>query len=187
MTAAMETNFYWTWKKCFSLVGLIAGFILIIGILVAYITVGYFPFAMTSVIVQSHRPETVQEARKHIDFEFPDSAKNIQYAYFSAFHAFDEVLRFEAPPADCRAIAERIIAKYNLDNPGSAVGALHKLDPTLQDPSEHGRPVVSPELSAPWFDPNTIRSGLVGGVNEGDGPKIWIDTERGIFYFQDGY
>ena len=39
-------------------------------------------------------------------------------------------------------------------------------------------------LSVPWFDPRSIKKGLVGGEGGSHQPLIWIDTEKGIFYYQ---
>jgi hypothetical protein len=36
----------------------------------------------------------------------------------------------------------------------------------------------------PWFDPENIQEGVEAGGRGSHVPKIWIDTARGIFYFQ---
>lgn len=43
---------------------------------------------------------------------------------------------------------------------------------------------ISPVLPAPWFAPGDIRKGLVAGATRSHTPGIWIDTERGVFYYQ---
>ena len=52
-------------------------------------------------------------------------------------------------------------------------------------PSERrSRRSTEPSRSAlPWFDPQSIRAGLVGGEEGGGQPVIWIDTNRGVFYY----
>ena len=35
----------------------------------------------------------------------------------------------------------------------------------------------------PWFDPQSIKTGFVGGERGSHQPSIWIDAEKGIFYY----
>lgn len=37
-------------------------------------------------------------------------------------------------------------------------------------------------LKVDWFDTAKIKHGLIG-TDRGSGATIWIDTERGLFYF----
>ena len=133
-------------------------------------------------ISQSVRPETVEQARNHdvsmMGVPLPDSAKNVQYAFVSQGIALLELVRFEAPLQDCRAVAEQLVAKYNTLCPDREISGLRQLNtgPRL---SWNG----SDLLWAPWFTPQTIRSGLVAGEHGNRKPIVWIDMEQRTFYY----
>jgi hypothetical protein len=40
------------------------------------------------------------------------------------------------------------------------------------------------DFPVPWFDPENIKSGVEAGKRDSHTPKIWINTARGVFYFQ---
>jgi hypothetical protein len=52
-----------------------------------------------------------------------------------------------------------------------------------QDPDEP-RVDETPDVSAPWFDPQVIQKGFLAGKASSHTPAIWIDSERGVFYYQ---
>lgn len=88
-----------------------------------------------------------------------------------------EFLRFEAPVADCIAHAEHCLAMHNAEQHmkvNQTLRPIKRIEGVLQN---------TEPLSVPWFDPSSIRTGLVGG-DTGGGPRIWIDTEKGVFYWQ---
>ncbi|MEN6449717.1 MAG: hypothetical protein ABFC96_04420 [Thermoguttaceae bacterium] len=133
-------------------------------------------------VAQSSGPLTVEQARRQTAFSFPDSAKNIQFATYRQWVATLDFVRFEAPVSDCCDTARKIIASHNKKNPDRKVLGLRPLDRTNRN-QPMAESNTSP-LSAPWFDPQTIRKGLVAGETHSDTPSIWIDTQRGVFYYQ---
>lgn len=133
-------------------------------------------------ILQSEHPESVEQARRRLGMQLPDSAQNVQYASYREWQAVLELVRFEATVHDCRATAEAIIAEYNAQHRDQIKG-LRPLDPTGRDPTQPCPPSSTAPLSAPWFDPRTIRDGLVAGEEGSHKPRIWIDTERGELYY----
>ena len=38
---------------------------------------------------------------------------------------------------------------------------------------------------ASWFDPDKITRGIYAGDSSSHKPEIWIDLDRGIFYFRE--
>lgn len=175
---AIKPKHYWLWMGVFASAFIVGLIVLVGGGLVLYL-------AFRPDITQSVQPETVEQARKHdvsmIGIPLPDSAKNVQYAFFSQWIALLELVRFEAPEEDCRAVAEAIVAKYNVECPDRKIPGLRSIN-CVPEPDQ---PTVGRELlSAPWFTPQTIRTGLVAGACGGRQPMVWIDTQRGVLYYR---
>ena len=85
------------------------------------------PFSGKPEILQSVQPETVEQARRRVPvsmMRLPDSAKNVEYAFYAEWIAIVEVVRFEAPVRDCRVVAEEIVAKHNAANPDHRIPGL---------------------------------------------------------------
>jgi hypothetical protein len=36
----------------------------------------------------------------------------------------------------------------------------------------------------PWFTPDAIQSGVEGGKRRSHQPRVWVDTDRGVFYYE---
>jgi len=128
------------------------------------------------------RPISLQEAKKIFTFPFPKSASNIQFACYTEFLAYDVVVRFEAPSADCVAAVPAI-----LDYEGFAkITQLSEEDRVVRPISKlfFDKIQDTGALVVPWFNPEQIRVGLETGHAGSYQPKIWIDTERGILYYQ---
>jgi hypothetical protein len=124
------------------------------------------PFGSATVI-QSQRPLGLAEARRLTGLDFPDSAKAIRFAHFSEMTARETFLRFEANPADCVAYAERMIHRKLSRSNGPVT-----------------RPFASSSiLETDWFDPLVIRNGMGGSLDPRRGPMVWVDMDRGVFYF----
>jgi hypothetical protein len=142
----------------------------------------------TPTIYQSDQPETVEQARQRLArvLPLPDSAKKVQYALYYEWIAVTELVRFEAPVEDCCAIAKQIVDQHNAKQPRGSwqMPGLRPIVPDGQDRDRPTRVSDMPELSAPWFAPDTIRKGLVAGANGSHTPAMWIDSERGVFYYQ---
>ena len=60
---------------------------------------------------------------------------------------------------------------------------LRPIDHTGHDLHQPTFPISTAPLSAPWFDPDTIHSGLVAGQLGSHTPVVLIDTERGVLYY----
>jgi hypothetical protein len=135
------------------------------------------PFAGAT-IVQSTRPISREEAGRLTAFRFPKSARNIRFAHFREWVACETFLRFEAPVDDCLVCARDLLAAHNSRNPGQPIARLRGL--TL--PVDRGD-ASSSVLDTSWFDVNSIQRGQEGGISSSRMPRIWVDTERGVFYY----
>ena len=109
----------------------------------------------------------------------PDSARNIQY--FTRFHwqAFSDFVKFEAPVKDCLDHVDVVIADWQEDYDGRSLG--RPLSP-IAEPIQPIHFVVD-EHGLDWFDPHTIKEGESAGAGGSCRPRIWVDTQRGIFYY----
>lgn len=123
-------------------------------------------------------PVSLEDARQQLSIPLPDGAANILYGQYAELSAHEFVLRFEAPVEVCKSHAEVLINRHNRDNPGSRVsGELREITeppPTI---------LAQPPLNITWFDIDNIRNGVVTGEVGSHQPRIWIDTERGVFYY----
>jgi hypothetical protein len=126
------------------------------------------------VLVRYDKPLTYEEAvsKKDLRFPIPKSARNICYAVYLDWQAFDERMKFEAPVEDCIKHIDTIISQHG-GNPSYS-----KVEVTHVD-------LVGAGFleSAAWFDPESIKRGLFVGEDRSHKPRIWIDLDRGIFYF----
>jgi len=125
-------------------------------------------------------PLTLAEARARGEktFPFPDSAHDIYFAVYGEWQEYDFLLRFQAPPEDCLAAIPAVIAWHNHE---SRQSSNYKPAPL------NGRTTLprSSSLSpVRWFDSAVIERGICAGENGGHTPNIWVDTDKGIFYFQ---
>ena len=127
-------------------------------------------------IIQGAQPISINEVRKVFPPGVPDSAKNIHYAVYAEYVAFLECVRFDAPVDDCIAHAQQVLAQFNAQHPNAQIQGLRPIKETVMIDEQ------SP-LSLPWFDPQSIKTGLVGGERGSHQPSIWIDAEKGIFYY----
>jgi hypothetical protein len=124
-------------------------------------------------------PVALQQA-KHCPIPLPQSARNIQFLKQSQWISYIEYVRFEAPPQDC------------LDHVKVVLDAWRKhADPSVYpdpDPMEiiktpPYRDLVAEQAGVNWFDIDNIKRGVTRSGGSGV-PAIWIDTERGIFYYR---
>jgi hypothetical protein len=124
------------------------------------------PFGGATLLL-SQRPLTVDEARQQFAFDYPDSARRVRFASFSQWVAYEAILRFEAPADDCIAVAKRV----------TSAGLVK-----IEGPSKE-RAFTSPHFRSEWFDPESIATGFSGGARGHRSPKVWVDTDRGVFYY----
>lgn len=150
------------------------------------------PFAdIRPTIVQSHGPVSAEEARRQCPIAIPSTAKNVQYAVYSEFQAFAAFVRYEAPVDACIEAGKTLLGADNAERRKNRRPELEGLHALIRAPAGPqavpGRPgnrAMPPELSIPWFNPGSITEGLEGGGAGSHEPKVWIDTTRGVFYYQ---
>jgi len=127
---------------------------------------------------QTHGPVPLEKAGSGCPIPLPASARNIQYRSFIFFQAYEDSVRSEAPVADCLAHADRVF-KYWRERYRSDLyqepGPLQPID----QPPQH--PHLSAEI--PWFDVENIRNGMNAGCRHPMQPTVWIDLDRGVFYY----
>lgn len=155
-------------------------------VLLRLVLSGGFAFFSKPQIIQSVQPETVEQARQKVPvsmMRLPDFATSVQYAFYAEWIAVLDLVRFEAPVQDCRAVAEEIVARHNTENPDHRIPGLRPIDATGRNPQQPTFPIGTEPLSAPWFNPETIRTGLVAGQIGRHTPVVWIDTERCVLYY----
>lgn len=140
-----------------------------------------FHAASTPHIVRTDHPLTLAEV-KGSRFPFPTTARNIQFAEYQEFIAYEYVIRFEAPKEDCLATVSKAVEAFHssLLRP-DALAELSKIHPITSERHHLNRVA---DVPVPWFDPEKISEGVEAGGDGSHTPKIWIDTARGVFYFQ---
>ena len=114
---------------------------------------------------------TVAEARKHLSIPLPDEAKNIQFAGYREWIAAEDLMRFMAPVEVCLKHAAVI-------SPGKQLTPLSAQELAISTRQTFGRNFKD----SSWFDlskaTNVVHVG--GGSHKAE---IWIDQDRGVFYY----
>ena len=109
----------------------------------------------------------------------PPSARNIQFYKWYPFNFFIEFVRFEAPVEDCMGHVETVLAVWRKD-----FDYLSDLPKPVSDLEEPPRlHAFAKERGVAWFDPHSIRKGVSASGGGSGVPMIWVDTERGVFYY----
>ena len=130
-------------------------------------------------VLKTDRPRTVQEAYKLCPIPLPDGAFNVQCADWGAWLAVVRIVKFQAPVEVCKVHAIRLVEEHNRSNPGRV-----PLSITLQALRTPRAPVsLPPEMEVDWFDVNNILSGFIAGESGSHTPQVWIDDQRGVFYY----
>jgi hypothetical protein len=139
--------------------------------------ISYFAWVwMHDEIMESRGAITREQAQRECPIPLPASAHAVQYAWIVGGLQYTfQFVRFEAPVADCFAHAQSLFAENAAHNPRYKV-------PTFVPTSHPSAPGCS-ELHTEWFDIQNIVDGKSAGNGPGNGPQIWIDTERGVFYY----
>jgi hypothetical protein len=115
---------------------------------------------------------------KDIDFPLPPSSRNIYYGMYADWQAYTRLVRFEAPVADCLKHIETVFAWDDK--------IYKRTSSYLHVQVSHVDPVDTVWLNpTAWFDPDKITHGVYAGENASHKPEIWIDLERGVFYFRE--
>ena len=125
-------------------------------------------------------PISLEQAREEVPLPLPDEASDIYYSHFRYFMAYDFKVKFNAPLEVCKSHAMDIIQKYNENkNDWDRPVALEFI--VISEPLSQSQDSEDtyPPLNITWFDTYNIENGL----EIGDNPTIWIDTDRNIFYY----
>lgn len=114
---------------------------------------------------------------KDIHIPLPASSHNINYAMYADWQAYQQFVRFEAPVEDCIRYID-LVLEWD-DKIHKRKSSYPRLTVTGASPLD-GDSMMG---SIPWFDVNKIRHGIYTGKASSHTPEIWVDTDRGIFYF----
>ena len=114
---------------------------------------------------------------KHIDFPLPPSSSSIYYAIYADWQAYTRLVRFDAPPEECLKHIDAVLAWDN---------EVHKrtsIYPRIQV-TQVAHPGTGFLTPTHWFTPETITRGIYTGEDSSHKPQIWVDLEKGTFYFK---
>jgi len=139
--------------------------VLIIGAFVLFCWSVFFPHRYESTEVLSG-----EEAVNRSPIALPDAASNVRVATYTHWVAYSQYVRFEAPTPVCLAHAKAMTGQ---EPPA----------PKALDEDERRCFHLYFADGLPWFDTAHIRNGVVLGGGPSV-PKVWVDTDRGIFYYQ---
>ncbi len=152
---------------------------IVLGLLVA----GSLLFAWTMCVPHTRQidaPVSLAQA-EGCPIPLPPTARNIRYRLRRQWIELDETVRFEAPVDVCIAHADTVIkacqARFGSEYPVEQK-TLAKMHPP------EGAMNSYRSSSPAWFDVWNIVNGLEAGGGGTLRPKIWIDTDRGVFYYQ---
>lgn len=130
-------------------------------------------------IQRSDVPMSRDEAlKKGIRFPFPSTAQNIQIAQYSFGFAYELLVRFEAPVSVCEQHVAEVLKWHEKGMPKQEELSIEKVDHVDYMENFMLKPT-------PWFDPSTLKRGLHAGRPGSSVPEMWIDQEKGIFYFRE--
>jgi hypothetical protein len=106
----------------------------------------------------------------------PDEARNVRYAGWGAGVGYEDCLRFEAPPEVCKAYAERFTRDWVDEDEWPC---------TLKELRDRPQPVRLSELRIGWFDIHQITRGFATVDSYPMRREVWVDMDRGVFYWKD--
>ena len=129
-------------------------------------------------VTETSGPVSLDQA-EDCPIPLPKEAKNIRFYARFQFNFFVEFVRFEAPADVCLEHIKPTLNAWGetfdyLRDEAEPVRELNELPQLLRLPEEYG---------VTWFDPHTIRKGVTAGGGGSGIPMIWVDTERGVFYY----
>ena len=135
----------------------------------------WFAWEMFGLHVEEPRgPVSASKAQSFAAIRIPAEATNIRIAGFRQWIQYQQFVRFEAPNAVCLRTATEIV-------PGEKLVAVSSDE--LAHVSGPVRKGVFHDFS--WFDlrkaTNVVEAG--GGPSK---PRVWVDQDRGIFYYCKG-
>jgi hypothetical protein len=167
-------------KKVVKIVLIATASVILVAAVVVIGFIGLMAWLFRSTIDQSNGPTSREKALSHCNIPLPESASNVQYAlYCDGWMSGCFYARFEAPVADCYTHAKTIYAAHAKDAQQNA--KIPKLKPV-----NHPLREQNTDIRLDWFDNDRISKGVESDSDDSE-PKIWIDEERGIFYFREFY
>ena len=121
--------------------------------------------------------------KKGIRFPFPSTAQNIQIAQYSFGFAYELLVRFEAPVSVCEQHVAEVLKWHEKNWHGKG---MPKQEVLSTEKVDHVDYIENFTLKpTPWFAPGTLKRGLHVGKPGCSVPEMWIDQEKGIFYFRE--
>ena len=126
------------------------------------------PIFRSSTTVETRQALTLEQAKADCPIPLPPEAGNIRFAAYREWKAACTLVTFEAPTEVCLRHAAGLLPQAHLSGD------------TLRPPRNPAAPYF--DLPTPWFAPESIRQGVWSPP--GTDPTIWIDTARGVFYYQ---
>jgi hypothetical protein len=116
----------------------------------------------------------LQATNAGFDFPLPASSHNVRFYYHTEWLEYEFVVRFEAPTEDCIKQIPIVLAwddkTYNRTSSYPVINVTNVERQTdIND--------------IKWFDADKITNGVYTGENGSHTPQIWIDRDRGVFYF----
>jgi hypothetical protein len=133
---------------------------------------------LASIVVgcnETRKPMTYADVmkKKEISFPFPASSSNIFYDFKADWQLLSMNVRFDAPVTDCVRHIDAVFAWNDvIEKRTSSYSCVHFTNAALLDTS--------------WGDSaaiNKISNGIHAGKNSSHSPEIWVDLDKGIFYF----
>ena len=119
--------------------------------------------------------EAIRE--KEIHFPLPASSSDIYYGVYGDWQVYSNIVRFTAPVDDCIRHVDTVIAWHNQMH--TRKFTYPRIPVTSVEPQGVGQ-----LEHADWFTPDSIKHGLYVGKSSSE-PEMWIDLDRGIFYFRE--
>ena len=124
------------------------------------------------------KPLTYSQAtnKADINFPLPPSAHDIYYGTYGAWQAYGLVVRFDAPVRDCIKHIDTVLAWD--DRNYNRTSSYSRITVTNVEPVDAGFPTP-----VRWFTPEKITRGIYAGAFGPHTPRIWVDLDKGTFYF----
>lgn len=144
------------------------------------VCLAFYKCSQPDYVQRYDKPLTYSQALKEsaIDFPLPASSSEIYYGMYADWQAYTRIVRFQAPVEECISQIDKVIAwndkmyQRTSSYPRTKVSRVQRQGAGWLDPAD-------------WFCPETITNGLYVGENSSHKPQIWIDLDKGIFYFQE--
>jgi hypothetical protein len=126
------------------------------------------------------KPLSYSQATNKADIRFPlpSSAHDIYYGEYGAWQAYGMLVRFDAPVQDCLKHIDVVLAWD--DRTYSRTSSYPRVALTNVEPVDAGFPTP-----VSWFTPHKITRGIHAGAFGSHAPNIWVDLDKGTFYFME--